>query len=51
LIRDQKGRSIEHQSHLYRPDLSYFRSKITIERSSSGLSWSDAQSARLPAAL
>jgi GntR family transcriptional regulator len=51
LIRDQKGRSIEHQSHMYRPDVTYFRSKITIERSPGGLSWSDAPFARLPAAL
>jgi GntR family transcriptional regulator len=51
LIRDAKGRSIEHQSHMYRADLGYFRTKINIERSSGGLYWSDAQSLRLPATL
>jgi GntR family transcriptional regulator len=51
LIRDRKGRSIEHQSHLYRADLSYLRSNITIERSATGLVWSDPRAARLPAAL
>jgi GntR family transcriptional regulator len=51
LIRDAKGRSIEHQSHMYRADLSYFRSKINIERSPGGMYWSDAESPLLPAAL
>jgi GntR family transcriptional regulator len=51
LIRDAKGRSIEHQSHMYRADLSYFRTKINIERSSAGMYWSDTQLPRLPATL
>jgi hypothetical protein len=51
LIRDAKGRSIEHQTHMYRADLSYFRTKISIERSPAGMYWSDAESPRLPATL
>jgi GntR family transcriptional regulator len=51
LIRDAKGRSIEHQTHMYRADLSYFRTKINIERSPAGMYWSEIQSPRLPAAL
>jgi GntR family transcriptional regulator len=51
LIRDTKGRSIEHQTHMYRADLSYFPTRISIERSSAGMYWSDIQSPRLPATL
>jgi GntR family transcriptional regulator len=51
LIRDEAGRSIEHQSHAYRPDRWHLRSLVSIERSPAGLRWADAQAPRLPAAL
>jgi len=51
LIRDSAGRSIEHQSHVYRPDRNYLRTKVTIERTSAGLQWSTAQIPRIPAEL
>jgi GntR family transcriptional regulator len=51
LIRDDADRSIEHQSHVFRPDRINFSAQVAIERSSAGLRWSDAQSLRMPAAL
>jgi DNA-binding GntR family transcriptional regulator len=51
LIKDKAGRSIEHQSHLFRPDLGALRARLAIERSPPGLRWSQTQPAGLPAAL
>jgi hypothetical protein len=51
LIRDGEGRSIEHQSHIYRPDRCHLQARVAIERSSAGLRWSDAESPALPAWL
>jgi GntR family transcriptional regulator len=51
LVRDAKGRSIEHQSHLFRPDLGALRAQVSIERGAAGLHWSAQESLRLPAAL
>jgi GntR family transcriptional regulator len=51
LVRDGEGRSIEHQTHLYRPDRWQLQSAVSIERSAAGLRWIDASSPRLPAAL
>jgi GntR family transcriptional regulator len=51
MVRDQSNRSIEHESHLFRPDRSPLRARITIERSAAGLRWSRPQSSDVPAAL
>jgi GntR family transcriptional regulator len=51
LVRDDANRSIEHQSHMFRPDQVPLRARVTIERSPAGLRWSDSQSPRIPAAL
>jgi GntR family transcriptional regulator len=51
LVRDDVNRSIEHQSHLFRPDRSPMRARITIERSGGALRWSPAKTRALPAAL
>jgi GntR family transcriptional regulator len=51
LIRDDGGRTIEHQTHVYRPDRCPLRARVAIERSSAGLRWSDAESLRIPAEL
>ena len=51
LVKDRTGRSIEHQSHLYRADLSHLSAPVVIEKSSAGLFWSIAKSPRLPVGL
>jgi len=51
LVRDAADRSIEHQSHLFRPDRSPLRARIAIERSGGGLRWSPFKSLGIPAAL
>jgi GntR family transcriptional regulator len=52
LIKDESGRSIEYQSHSFRPDRWHLHERVVIERSPSGLRWSDSKkTARLPAAL
>jgi GntR family transcriptional regulator len=51
LVRDAKGHSIEHQSHMFRPDLGALRAQVSIERGAAGLRWSAPQSLGLPAAL
>ena len=51
LVRDEAQRSIEHQSHLFRPDRSPLRARISIERSGGSLRWSRAKGPALPAAL
>lgn len=51
LVRDDANRSIEHQSHVFRADRRPLRARVTLERSPEGLRWSDARSARIPAAL
>jgi DNA-binding GntR family transcriptional regulator len=51
LVRDDSNRSIEHQSHVFRPDRSHLYARVAIERSPAGLRWSETQSPRLPAAL
>jgi len=51
LIRNNSGGAIEHQSHAFRSDRSPLRSKVDIERSVSGLRWSDPQPLPLPAGL
>jgi len=43
LVRDGEGRSIEHQTYLYRPDRCHLRASVGIERSKVGLSWSQPQ--------
>ena len=47
LVRDRNGRSIEHQTSLYRPDRFHLRTRIDIERSARGLSWANADSTAL----
>jgi GntR family transcriptional regulator len=51
LVRDEADRSIEHQSHLFRPDRSPLRAQIAIERAAGGLRWSPSESIAIPAAL
>lgn len=51
LIRDDADRAIEHQTHLFRPDRMQLPARVTLERSSSGLRWSEAEPLRLPATL
>jgi GntR family transcriptional regulator len=51
LIRDGAGRAIEHQSHLFRPDLGALRSRLAILRTAEGIRWTEDQTAGLPAAL
>lgn len=51
LVRDAAGRSIEHQTHLFRPDCMHLAAHVTLERPSSGLRWSESHPLRLPAAL
>lgn len=51
LIRDGAGRSIEHQSHLYRPDRFQFLSRVELDRSAGRLGWQDNKSAASPAWL
>jgi GntR family transcriptional regulator len=51
LIRDDGGRAIEHQTHVYRPDRSPLRARVAIDRTSAGLRWSDAETPRIPAEL
>jgi GntR family transcriptional regulator len=51
LIRDDSGGAIEHQSHAFRADLSPLRSQVAIERTASGLRWSDPESVPLPVGL
>jgi GntR family transcriptional regulator len=51
LVRDAADRSIEHQSHFFRPDRSPLRAKIAIERSGGSLRWSSSESLAIPAAL
>jgi GntR family transcriptional regulator len=51
LVRDDADRSIEHQSHLFRPDRSPLRARIALERSGGGLRWSPPKSRAIPAAL
>jgi GntR family transcriptional regulator len=51
LIRDKSGRSIEHQSHLFRPDVFPLRARVAIERTPAGLRWAETKATGLPAAL
>jgi GntR family transcriptional regulator len=51
LIRDGKGRSIEHQSHLFRPDRFQLRTGVTLDRSSADYTWSEPKAMPMPAAL
>jgi GntR family transcriptional regulator len=51
LVRDDDNRSIEHQSHLFRPDRSPFRARVAIERSGGALRWSTPKFPAIPAAL
>ncbi|MDB6106420.1 MAG: GntR family transcriptional regulator [Gammaproteobacteria bacterium] len=52
LVRDGEGRSIEHQSYLYRPDRCDLRVNVSLQRTPSGLHWSPKPSpALLPAWL
>jgi GntR family transcriptional regulator len=51
LIRDGEGRSIEHQSHLYRPDRYHMQSRAAIERAAEGLQWMGFQAPPVPAWL
>jgi GntR family transcriptional regulator len=51
LIRDATGRSIEHQSHLYRPDRCQLRVALRIDRSPAGVRWAESESPRMPAEL
>jgi hypothetical protein len=50
-VRDDVNRSIEHQSHLFRPDRSPLRARIAIERSGGALRWSPSKTRAIPAAL
>jgi GntR family transcriptional regulator len=51
LVRDDADRSIEHQSHMFRPDRSPLRARVAIERSGGALRWAPAKSLGIPAAL
>jgi GntR family transcriptional regulator len=51
LIRDGSGRSIEHQSHLYRPDRFHLRAQAAISRTPAGIRWSVDEALQLPAEL
>lgn len=51
LIRDNSGRSIEHQSHYYRPDRCHFRSRMSIGRSGGDLRWHNDKAQPIPAWL
>jgi GntR family transcriptional regulator len=51
LIRDNEGRSIEHQSHLYRPDRFQLPARFALERKAGRLEWRESKSAALPAWL
>jgi GntR family transcriptional regulator len=51
LVRDAEGRSIEHQSLMFRPDQCDLRSSVVIERSSAGVHWSEVRPVPMPAAL
>jgi GntR family transcriptional regulator len=51
LIRDREGRSIEHQSHLCRPDRFQIQSRLTIDRSGGSLAWLEGGAAQVPAWL
>jgi GntR family transcriptional regulator len=51
LIRDEDGRSIEHQSHVFRPDRFHLRRNIAVERTATHLQWTDTRLSRLPAWL
>jgi GntR family transcriptional regulator len=44
LVKDRKGRSIAHQSEVYRPDRCHLQSRLSVERSATGLQWSAAKS-------
>jgi GntR family transcriptional regulator len=51
LVRDKSGRSIEHQSHLFRPDRFQLRLTVTVDRSSSEIGWTYANASAIPATL
>jgi GntR family transcriptional regulator len=51
LIRDHEGRSLEHQSHVFRPDRCQFRARTVLERTPGGLAWSGEQAMPVPATL
>ncbi len=51
LIRDSDGRSIEHQSHVFRPDRFHLRRNVVIERTPAHLQWSETRLNHLPAWL
>ena len=51
LIRDSGGRSIEHQSHFYRPDRWLVQTHLSLDRSGKDLRWQNAKSAPVPAWL
>jgi GntR family transcriptional regulator len=51
LVRDAEGRSIEHQSLMFRPDQCNLRSSVVIERSAAGINWTETRPMPMPAAL
>ena len=51
LIRDGEGRSIEHQSHFYRPDRCHLQSRLAMDRSGGDLRWRDEKPVPIPAWL
>ena len=51
LIRDGSGRSIEHQSHYYRPDRWLPQARLSIDRSAGDLRWQNAKTPPIPAWL
>jgi GntR family transcriptional regulator len=51
LVRDDANRSIEHQSHLFRPDRTPLRARVAVERAAGGLRWAATKLPAIPAAL
>ncbi len=51
LIRDSNGRSMEHQSHFYRPDRYHVPARLSIDRSGRDLRWQNAKVHPIPAWL
>ncbi len=51
LIRNHEGRSLEHQSHVFRPDRCQLRSRTVLEQTPRGLAWSREQAPPVSATL
>lgn len=51
LVKDGAGRSIEHQSHVYRPDRCQMHTRMSVKRAAEGLTWVDSRSPPIPAWL